>query len=193
MTQDRTGETSEEERWRAGMVAAQSGDTVEYEKLLEQLVPVIRRLVGARLANTAMVDDVVQNALLSIHRARHTYRPERPFGPWMRTVVRNATIDALRQGKRQRDREVQVEEFEWFPDPDAAVPGTMQGLSAPMREALESLPAKQREAVELIQLHGLSVAEAALKAKASPGAVKVRAHRGYRALREKLEKRKGEL
>ena len=62
-----------------------------------------------------------------------------------------------------------------------------------MREALASLPSQQREAVELIQLQGLSVAEAALRAKASPGALKVRAHRGYRALRAILDHRRDEL
>ena len=59
-------------------------------------------------------------------------------------------------------------------------------LSAPLLEALEALPAKQRQAVELIHLNGRSVAEASIQAGVSPGALKVRAHRGYRALRARL-------
>ncbi len=183
-----------EERWRRSMVAAQSGDAEVYRTLLEELVPVIRRQVRAKLAH-AMAEDVVQNALLSIHRARHTYRPERPFGPWMRAIVRNATIDALREMKRRGDREVGVESPDWLPDPSGASGGPppvqraleRRELSPELSEALEQLPAAQREAVVLIQVEGLSVAEAAARAGVTAGALKVRAHRGYRALRARLE------
>ena len=60
-------------------------------------------------------------------------------------------------------------------------------LEERISQALAELPSKQREAVELIQVQGLSVAEAALRAGVSPGALKVRAHRGYRALRARLQ------
>jgi RNA polymerase sigma-70 factor (ECF subfamily) len=59
-------------------------------------------------------------------------------------------------------------------------------LSPQMSDALSQLPASQREAVELIHLQGLSVTEAAARVGISPGALKVRAHRGYRALRARL-------
>ncbi|MCZ6782680.1 MAG: RNA polymerase sigma factor [Proteobacteria bacterium] len=187
------GGRDDEARWRDGMVAGQAGDQAVYQKLLEGLLPVVQRLVKARLANATMADDVVQNALLSIHRARHTYRPERPFGPWMRTIVRNACIDALRQSGRRQEREVSV---------DAELPAPRDGwgavsaqerleraeLSPELERALDALPVRQREAVEWLHVEGLSVAEAALRAGASPGAIKVRAHRGYRALRLHLEK-----
>ena len=55
-----------------------------------------------------------------------------------------------------------------------------------LRSALVSLPESQREAVELIHLQQLSVAEAADRAGFTPGALKVRAHRGYKALRSLL-------
>jgi RNA polymerase sigma-70 factor (ECF subfamily) len=61
-------------------------------------------------------------------------------------------------------------------------------LSPGLNQALSQLPPSQREAVELIHLEGLSVAEAADRAGTTPGALKVRAHRGYRALRALLRK-----
>ena len=57
-----------------------------------------------------------------------------------------------------------------------------------IQSALEQLPRGQREAVEYLQLHQLSVAEAAELAGVSSSALKVRAHRGYRALRELLKR-----
>jgi len=189
---DSAAAAEQEARWRSGMIAAQDGDSVAYQKLLEELLPLMRRSVRARLFDESGVEDVVQNVLLSIHRARHTYRPERPFGPWMRAILRNATIDAMRERKRRGDREVKVEAMELFEDVGAVekFDFSARQLAPELRRALEELPATQREAVELIQLRGLSVVEAALEAGISPGALKVRAHRGYVALRRRLKGRR---
>ena len=177
---------ADEDRWAAAMAAAQAGEEEAYRALLGELLPVVRRQVRSRISASVDAEDVVQNALIAIHRGRHTYRPERPFGPWMRTVVRHCIIDWFRERGRRATREVVVEEPELFAEPaEVEEPGAQQ-LSAPLLEALEALPVKQREAVELIHLHGLSVAEASIQAGVSPGALKVRAHRGYRALRARL-------
>ena len=56
-----------------------------------------------------------------------------------------------------------------------------------MTAALEELPDGQRQAVLLIHFEGLTVVEAAERAGISKVALKVRAHRGYRALRALLE------
>jgi RNA polymerase sigma-70 factor (ECF subfamily) len=181
---DRDERSRRERRWSVWMASAQSGDAEAYHRLLEDILPGVRRQVGARLGDPEAREDVVQNALLSIHRARHTYRPERPFGPWMRTIVRNAVVDSLRERGRRIAREAPLEHPESVAAPPEA--GRSAELSPRLQRALRDLPDKQRQAVELIQVEGLSVAEAALRANVTPGALKVRAHRGYRALRERL-------
>ena len=174
-------------RWGVAMRAAQEGDAEAYQALLEELLVVVRRMVRARLSDSETAEDVVQMVLLSIHRARHTYQPERPFGPWMRSIVRNAVIDSLRSRGRRVEREVGVEAIDSFADPNETPEIEDRELSPALSTALAELPSGQREAVELIHLHGLSVAEAALRVGISPGALKVRAHRGYRALRMLLQ------
>jgi RNA polymerase sigma-70 factor (ECF subfamily) len=176
-----------EARWSRGMRAAQQGEAEAYQELLQELLVVVRRMVRARLSDSDAAEDVVQIVLLSIHRARHTYQPSRPFGPWMRSIVRNAVTDAHRARGRRAGREVGVEAIDSLPDPNASAVPADAPLSPELGAALAGLSEKQREAVELIHLQGLSVAEAALRAGVSPGALKVRAHRGYRALREKLQ------
>ena len=167
------------------MRAAQGGNADAYRDLLMAIQPRIRALVRFKLQDDVAVEDVVQNALLSIHRGRATYRSERPFGPWMRAIVRNAVIDHFRQRKRRGERETLLPVEEWADDTRERSPADAP-LSPELQDALAELPAKQREAVTLIQIEGLSVAEAALRAGTSPGALKVRAQRGYSALRDAL-------
>ena len=172
------------------MAAAQRGDAVAYRKLLEELLPAVRRQVRGRLFDATLAEDVVQNALLNLHRARRSYRPERRFEPWLRAIVRNAVIDALRETGRRRARERIVDSFDALPQAHVApdVDGSQQPLSPDLRRALEALPARQRQAVELVHFAGLSVAAAAARAGVTVGALKVRAHRGTRALRATLER-----
>ncbi len=175
-----------EAQYSEWMQAAQTGDTDAYRELLNAIQPKVRAIVRSKIQQSAAADDVVQNALLSIHRGRATYRPERPFGPWMRAVVRNSIIDHFRERKRRGDRETELPVEEWA-DRNESRSAETEPLAPELAAALDALPKGQREAVVLIQVEGLSVAEAALKADVSPGALKVRAHRGYRALRKLLE------
>ena len=172
-------------QWARWMRAAQGGDRGVYEQLLRALLPLLRAYVRRRVGDASAAEDLVQDVLLSIHRARHTYRPERPFGPWWRTVARNATIDYYRRRGRRVGRELSLDGVD-VPAEDSGSPDD-QTLSPELDSALASLPPNQRQAVELIHLKGLSVVDAAAQAGVTPGALKVRAHRGYRALRRRLQ------
>ncbi|MCR9093348.1 MAG: sigma-70 family RNA polymerase sigma factor [bacterium] len=168
------------------MQAAQKGDADAYRRLLGAIQPMIRGIVRAKVRDEAAAEDVVQNTLLSIHRGRRTYRAERPFGPWMRAITRNTIIDHFRERKRKGDREVELV-VEEFADEHEGSAEADTALAPELTAALAALPDSQREAVTLVQIEGLSVAEAALRAGVSAGALKVRAHRGYRALAKALE------
>jgi len=187
MDERRQRENEREGVWRDWMVAAQAGDSGAYEKLLHELLPRARRQVGARISDNAAREDIVQNALVSIHRARHTYRADRPFTPWFNTIVRNATIDWVRMRSRQLPRELPLEQ-EIVADraPESAPADADDALSPDLERALSTLPPAQRQAVEMIHLEGLSVTDAAARVGVTKGALKVRAHRGYQALRSLL-------
>jgi RNA polymerase sigma-70 factor (ECF subfamily) len=168
------------------MASAQRGDAIAYERLLEDLLPFVRVLVRARIGEDPNAEDVVQEVLLSIHTARHTFQAGRELEPWVRTIARNAVIDAVRRRSRQRARDAGVD-AEALPD-DARERASAEAAPLPrsLARALEQLPAVQREAVLLLKVEGLSVAEAAGRARTTPGALKLRAHRGYKLLRDLL-------
>ncbi len=174
-----------ETRWREWMAAAQRGDRDCYERLLGELLPFVRRVVRERVWQAAVAEDIVQDVLLSIHGARHTFRPERRLEPWVRAIARNAVIDWGRRESRRRRREVDVDTAE-LPAERAETAAESETISPGLARALDGLPAAQRQAVVLLKVEGLSVAEAAARVGVSPGALKLRAHRGYRALRQSL-------
>jgi RNA polymerase sigma-70 factor (ECF subfamily) len=174
------------------MAAAQRGDGAAYAALLRSLLALLRAFVRRRGVDDGEVEDVVQEVLLSIHRARHTWRAGRPFDPWMWAIARNASTDALRRSIRERARRAPGADgglADQLAD-DGAGPEALFLAGEPSPElarALAGLPAAQREAVELLYVEQLSAAEAATRAGVTVSALKVRAHRGSRALRAALE------
>ena len=171
------------ERWRGWMARAQDGDGEAYALLLAELLPFVRRAVRGALRDDPGVDDVVQETLLSIHRARSSHQRGRALEPWVRAIARNAVIDHVRRRTRLASRASEVDAAE-MPGPNS---DPLRGrLSPGLERALDRLPNAQRQAVTLLKLEGLSVSDAAERAGTTEGALKLRAHRGYRALREAL-------
>src|SRR5262245_17248276 len=101
--QPSAGRPAEDER-AARMAAAQRGDAAAYAALLTSLLPLLRGFVRGRGVDGSEVEDVVQEIVILIHRARHTWRADRPFDPWMWAIARNASTDALRRLARERAR-----------------------------------------------------------------------------------------
>ena len=69
------------------MAASQEGDGQAYDALLRGLQAVVSLYVRRRVGVTPWAEDVVQDVLFSIHRARHTWNPDRPFAPWFYAVL----------------------------------------------------------------------------------------------------------
>jgi RNA polymerase sigma-70 factor (ECF subfamily) len=175
----------DEERARDLVRRAQQGEEMAYAELLVLLTARARSYVRVRTrAPVAWIDDVVQEALMAIHDARHTYDAQRPFAPWFYSILHHRFVDMVRRETRVQQREVVVDVW---PEP-ASGPAPEESpldLDLVMR-ALATLPPRQREIVEGLKLRDESVRDLAGRLDMSIGAVKVTAHRGYRALRRLL-------
>lgn len=171
------------------MSAAQAGDGTAYLTLLQEITPRVRRTILRRRGDRASADleDLVQDVLLSVHVARASYDPGRPFLPWLLAIVRNRLADGARRYARRTAHEVQVEDLDvtfaaLATNPPLESPGDAQTL----RAAIDVLPRRQRQAVELLKLRELSLKEAAAATGMSVGALKVATHRAVAALRRIL-------
>ena len=93
-------------RWGSWMVAAQAGDRAAYETLLQDCIPFIKRVARRQGVSFDRIDDVVQDTLVTVHRARQTYDPSRSFSAWLRTIAQRRAIDGLRRHNRHQSREI---------------------------------------------------------------------------------------
>lgn len=171
-----------------------NGDVMAFRELYRLLAP---RLLGylLRMArDRALAEDLLQLTFLKVHRARGAYVRGADPQPWIYAIAHRTFLDEAR--KRQRARVHLSADGHSIPERPAHISGKdADQVDEPRHDAeltraalaaLAQLPEKQREAVVLIKLDGKSVAEAAAIAGTSPGAMKVRAHRGYAALRKAL-------
>ena len=160
-----------------------------YDALLRDCVPVIQLVARRRGVRPDRIDDVVQEVLLTVHRARQTYDPARSFTAWLSTIATRRAIDALRQRGRLDRREVHgPAPYLNHPDPEAGPASRLEekDRAVLLGTAIAGLPVGQREAVELLGLQEHSLAEAAASTGRSKGALKVNLHRALKSLRERL-------
>ena len=178
--------TSDQELESASLMQlAQTGDQAAYASLLVLLVPVTRQFARKRLGGSfPWVEDVVQETLISVHRARHTYDARRPFAPWFYAIASNRMIDVVRRERRVRSHEVADGEL---PDTTTGATGLHGEIDVEaIRAAVAALPSRQREVIEALKFQDRSVREVAGRMGMSESAVKVTAHRAYRALKGML-------
>lgn len=169
------------------MVASQAGDSKSYAKLLKEILPLITNFTKKRVFDTGMVDDVVQNALLGIHTARGSYDPSQPFIPWMYAVVRYKILDYIRAQKRYSDKiSLNSDSLETFFAIEANT-HERSDLQKDLKQAMNTLPQKQRQIITLMKIQGFTAAEVALQLDMSISAVKVAAHRAYKTLEISLK------
>jgi RNA polymerase sigma-70 factor (ECF subfamily) len=174
----------------------QDGDASAFRELYALVAP---RLLGylTKLSRSRPVaDDLLQQTFLKVHRARGAYiRGSDPL-PWIYSIAHRTFIDEARKTKRAI---VSVGHDGSIPEVAAGIDGATADrrdesrvdpdLAKAALDALAGLPDAQREAVVLTKLDGKTVAEAAEIAGTTVGAMKVRAHRGYEALRKLLGKK----
>src|SRR5690349_4312641 len=150
----------------------QDGDAAAFRELYALVAPRLLGYLVKMARNRAQADDLLQQTFLKVHRARSAYVRGADPVPWIYAIAHRTFLDDVRRDKRAI---VKVGDNEQLPEQ----------LKAAL-DALSALPAQQREAVVLTKLDGKSVAEAAEIAGTTVGAMKVRAHRGYEALRKLL-------
>ncbi len=181
------------------MEAYCNGDRRAFDELFAQLAPRVMLTLMRLSRSRELAEELTQVTFLKVHRARETYIPGSHVLPWVTAIARNVYIDAYRAGRNRKRRELLTTEGTLpEPDPDDS-PSTGDGNALDtlsdedqriLQETIDALPANQREALLMLKVEGLSLKQIAAATGSTVGAVKLRAHRAYEALREALGAKK---
>lgn len=171
--------------WQALAVLAQAGDKRAYSQLLNELVPFIKGRITSGLANPDWVDDITQDILISVHKSLATYSPDRPFKPWLGSIIQFRRTDFLRKHyKTKQVKESSKENMEIFSQ--NVTVSIHSGELKDIEVAIASLPEKQQKIFKMMKIEGYSAKEVADEMDMSVSAVKVSAHRTTNKLKEIL-------
>jgi RNA polymerase sigma factor (sigma-70 family) len=179
-------------RRAAWMIAAQAGDRAAYETLLRDCIPFIERVARGQGIRPDSIDDIVQETLLTVHRARQTYDPNRSFTAWLRTIAQRRAIDGLRRAGRTRTREIYAPlayENHWDPSGDPEETEFQIDHNEVLNSAVGKLSGRQREAVEHLAFRSQSLAQAATITGRSIGSLRVDWHRALKTLQAHLREK----
>lgn len=169
---------------------AATGDPDAFSELVSRHAPMARRVAYAVLENEQDADDATQDGFLSAWQAIKRYDPRRAFRPWLMQIVVNSARDLRRRRKVRTTEPLEFVSARSRDDP-AREAGALD-LGERLREALATLPERQRLAVVMFDAEGYPQAEIAATLGIPEGTVKSDVFHGRRALRKVLESVKEE-
>jgi RNA polymerase sigma-70 factor (ECF subfamily) len=168
-----------EVRLKGLMLASLDGDAAAYRDLLRELALHLRAYYRRRLPDGAAdAEDLVQETLIAVNARRASYDRTQPFTPWAYAMARYKLVDHFRKTKVRAAEPIDDREDLFATDEheQAAASHDVERLLAP-------LPQRQRDAIRLTHIEGLSIDEAAQRTGQSATATKVGIHRGLKRLR----------
>ena len=162
--------------------AAKRGSQEAVERLVREHWSSAFRTAYLIVGEAAEAEDITQEALMTALKGLPRFKVDRPFAPWLRRIVVNRSLDALR-GQARRDRNLEAAAA--TPRP-AGSDGII--ISDPeLASAIKALPTDQRVAVVMRYALGFSTDEIASYLKVPRGTAGSRLRRGLDGVREQLE------
>ena len=180
------------------MAAHLRGDRAAFRELVERYADGLLRYLIHMTANRDQAEDLFQETFKKVHEKAHTYRGP-VFKSWLFTIATRATIDHVRRRKRSAMLSLD-QETDCGQESGSSLSETLASEEAPdpadelvreerrqqVREAVASLPVKQRAALVLAYYQQLSYREVADVMGCSLGTVKTQMSRALATLARKL-------
>jgi RNA polymerase sigma-70 factor (ECF subfamily) len=136
----------------------------------------------------ALAEDLTQDTLLRMYRARKSFRAGEKVLPWAYTIARRLFVDRARHRRNEREMSglyVDCPPLSAVPRADEEI--TARRMAFTVDDVLDRLPRRQAEAFRLVKTEGLSLTEASAKLGDSNLSVRLRTHRACQAIRRALE------
>jgi RNA polymerase sigma-70 factor, ECF subfamily len=161
--------------------AAKAGDLASFEQIVVLYERLVLRLAQRLLPDREMAQDAAQEVFLRLHGKLGKFQEEKDLGPWLYRITVNLCHDLRRRARPNLSLEAAPLLRDQAPDPEQSM------LFAQRREliaaALDGLTPRERDAIVLRDLEGLSTAEVArtlgsteatVRSQISTGRVKIK-------------------
>jgi RNA polymerase sigma-70 factor (ECF subfamily) len=180
------------------MLQVRDGNAAAFESLVEKhqrrLVVILEHLV----TNRSLAEDLAQEVFLRVYRARERYVPTAKFSTWLYTITHNVASNAIRKLSRRKEVNLVSSPSGSMPvrpldtmakDKSGLMPNRLaqqKEMATVISDAIETLGPRQRMAMLLNKVEGMSYIEIAEAMELTPQAVKSLLSRARMNLREKL-------
>ena len=176
------------------MLRVRDGDSSSFGLLLERHRGPVIHFLYRMVQNQAIAEELAQEVFFRVYRSRMTYEPTAKFTTWLFRIATHLALNWIRDGKREKDHE-RIDEGAANESPSRqfsdAAPSVEQRLVrqarlAEIREAIETLPEKQKAAILMHKYEEMEYAQIASVLNCSESAVKSLLFRAYESLRARL-------
>jgi RNA polymerase sigma-70 factor (ECF subfamily) len=165
----------------AVLAAIRSGDENGMAALYDRYSAVVYSVALRVLGDTGAAEDVLQEVFMQLWRNPGLFDSSRgSLGPWLAVIARHRAIDGLRKRRPETD----IADVVVSVEPDLAGDAERARAMEKVRGTLGSMPAPQRQALEMAYFEGLSHSEISAKTGEPLGTIKTRIRAGLLALRK---------
>jgi RNA polymerase sigma-70 factor (ECF subfamily) len=194
----RPGVSDAKKRWLSDpqvqlMLRVQRGDGEAFAQLVRELRPRVYGYFVRLVRHRAEAEDLTQEVFLRLFRSRERYKPRARLSTWVFHITQNVARNALRSRRRRPAIPVDFTQlgqsedlFLCSTEAPPSEPLERAELAGVVRDAVEGLGDRQRQAVCLHQLEGWTYNEVAEELEMSPKAAKSLLYRARNQLRAAL-------
>ena len=170
------------------LVAVAQGEHASFEALYDRTSAKVFGLVRRVVRDAAQAEEVAQEVFLEVWRSAPAYDASRGRGEtWVLTIAHRRAVDRVRSAQAATDRDLRVARRDVERDYDVVSETVEARLeSEAVREALGSLTALQRQAVQLAYYGGYTHSEISVVLGVPLGTVKTRIRDGLIRLRDAM-------
>ncbi len=160
------------------------GNKDAYKEFLLKTSKILNQYFSKKVFNKSYVEDLIQETLISIHKAKHTYDPAMPILNWIYAIAYRRYIDFIRKDSRIKNFVIYTETFTNFSSNlNYNNEETYDNLNR-INSVLEHMSEREQAIIRLLKIEKYSIKEAAKILHLSESALKVAAHRAYKKLKK---------
>jgi RNA polymerase sigma-70 factor, ECF subfamily len=176
------------------MLDVKAGDDASFNLLLQKYRTPLINFLFRMVRDSATAEDLAQEVFLRVYRARKQYSPSAKFTTWLFRIATNLALNSVRDN-RHRQMDVSIDAPVDEDEAPLQLPAREMRIDEHMierdraefiRQAISSLPEKQRVAVLLHKYEEMDYAEIAKILECSESALKSLLFRAYETLRVQL-------